>query len=231
MRGTRCRYWPRCHSRWPCSRSGPRPASACTRTGSAMRTATGPGSTPGGDRGPRCPPTVAAVPVPARLPEIAWRTGIDLDPVDVGNADEMRWLEALVWPEQEFRRDRLKVAAGVARCSSTPHRRGSPFGPRGDGSDGPERRGTVVFRSAVLAYLDADDRATFARLVQELPGHWIANEGVGVLPYPDAVLPVRSDPTRSAFVIAQDGTPVAHAGPHGEWLDWFGGPDQSAGPL
>ncbi len=174
--------------------------------------------------------TSGPVPVPACLPEIAWRTGIDLDPVDIGNVDEARWLEALVWPEQGFRRDRLKAASEVARAEPPTLIAGDLLSTlEATAATAPSDATLVVFHSAVLAYVDVDDRAIFARLVQGLPGHWIANEGAGVLPYPDAVLPVPSHPTRSAFVIALDGVPVAHAGPHGEWLDWFGDPDRSAG--
>jgi len=55
------------------------------------------------------------VPLPTRLPEIAWRGGIDLNPLEVTNREDMRWLESLVWPEQQDRRARLTAAIEVAR--------------------------------------------------------------------------------------------------------------------
>ena len=51
-----------------------------------------------------------------RLPEVAWRGGVDLHPLDVADADAMAWLENLVWPEQEDRRERLRAAVDVARA-------------------------------------------------------------------------------------------------------------------
>lgn len=53
-------------------------------------------------------------PLPTRLPEITWRGGIDLNPLDVTDADEMAWLTTLVWPEQDARRERLRHAIADA---------------------------------------------------------------------------------------------------------------------
>ena len=41
---------------------------------------------------------------PARvMPEVVARVGVDLDPVDVTDADDARWLRACVWPDQRER--------------------------------------------------------------------------------------------------------------------------------
>jgi len=40
----------------------------------------------------------AATPLPKALPRVAWRRGLDLNPLDIGDADQMAWLETLVWP-------------------------------------------------------------------------------------------------------------------------------------
>lgn len=42
-------------------------------------------------------------PLPDAVPEIAWRAGLDLHPVDPGDADARRWLQCLVWPEHTER--------------------------------------------------------------------------------------------------------------------------------
>src|ERR1044072_8031784 len=39
-------------------------------------------------------------PLPGSLPQIVWRAGLDLNPVDLSDAGEVAWLETLVWPEQ-----------------------------------------------------------------------------------------------------------------------------------
>lgn len=38
-------------------------------------------------------------PVPTRIPRIGDRLGLDLNPIDLTDPDERRWLRALVWPE------------------------------------------------------------------------------------------------------------------------------------
>lgn len=43
--------------------------------------------------------TTGPVPFPSELPQVVWRAGIDLNPLDVGDDDDVRWLETLVWPE------------------------------------------------------------------------------------------------------------------------------------
>ena len=53
--------------------------------------------------------------LPAILPSVASRIGIDLHPIDVRNAEETLWLQALIWPEHEKRRQMLSRAIEIAR--------------------------------------------------------------------------------------------------------------------
>lgn len=55
-------------------------------------------------RGPRDPP------FPDGLPEVAARVGIDLEPLDVTDPDDVTWLRALVVPDQRRRHERLSAA-------------------------------------------------------------------------------------------------------------------------
>ncbi|GAB7186350.1 DUF2332 domain-containing protein [Kitasatospora sp. Ki12] len=157
-----------------------------------------------------------------RLPEVVWRAGIDLNPLDVRSEDDIRWLESLVWPEQTHRLDRLRGAVRVARAEP-------PLLVRGDLNATvrelvarvPAGATPVVFHSAVLAYLSPAAREEFAATVRQLPGHWISNEAVSVLPAVARRLP-RPAPTGSGlFALALDERPVAFTGPHGQSLDWF----------
>jgi len=54
-------------------------------------------------------------PVPNRFPEIASRLGIDLNPVDINDPENVQWLRALVWPEHQKRAHQLELAIRVAR--------------------------------------------------------------------------------------------------------------------
>ncbi len=50
------------------------------------------------------------------IPPVASRLGIDLNPLDVGNAEDAAWLQALTWPEHHDRRELLAAAIEVARA-------------------------------------------------------------------------------------------------------------------
>jgi hypothetical protein len=56
-------------------------------------------------------------PFPERLPEVAFRQGIDLNPIDSRDTDAVLWLRALIWPEHHERVDRLQQALEVARTN------------------------------------------------------------------------------------------------------------------
>jgi hypothetical protein len=54
-------------------------------------------------------------PIPTRaMPEVVARVGVDLDPVDVTDADDARWLRACVWPDQPERVARLEAEMALA---------------------------------------------------------------------------------------------------------------------
>ena len=49
-------------------------------------------------------------PVPATLPEVGRRRGVDLNPIDVSDPEETLWLRSLVWPGDEERAPLLENA-------------------------------------------------------------------------------------------------------------------------
>jgi hypothetical protein len=54
------------------------------------------------------------MPLPKILPQVVWRSGLDLNPIDVNDPAEAAWLETLVWPEQTARLARLRAAMAIA---------------------------------------------------------------------------------------------------------------------
>jgi hypothetical protein len=162
-----------------------------------------------------------SVPVPEAVPEVAWRLGVDLHPLDVTDPDTGRWLSALVWAGDTEREDRLRAAIRVA--SNDP-----PAVISGDllsetttlAASAPSDATLVVFHSAVMPYLSREDRARFIDLVSQLPAVWVSFEGLGVLPGIGARLGVSEREDR-AFVLARDGQPLALASPHGRWMRWL----------
>jgi hypothetical protein len=157
------------------------------------------------------------VPLPERRPEVAWRAGLDLNPLDVRDDEDVRWLESLIWPEQTDRFERLRAAVQIAGAEP-------PNLVTGDllrdlpalAARAPADATLVVFHSAVLAYVDSAGRDAFAAMTADLPGCWISNEAPGV---------VRGTAVdtggASRFVLARDGVPLALAGPHGNTLEWL----------
>lgn len=53
--------------------------------------------------------------LPAIFPSVASRIGLDLHPIDVRNPEETLWLQALIWPEHEKRRQMLQRAIEIVQ--------------------------------------------------------------------------------------------------------------------
>ena len=160
-------------------------------------------------------------PAPQRMPEVVWRAGNDLFPLDVTDPEDLRWLEANVPPEQHERRDRLRAAAAIATQDP-------PRLVAGDAraslaalaAEAPADATLVVITSGVLVYLPAAERARLAEEVRALGCRWLSLEGRAALPVVEAALPAGSEST-GRFVLALDEHPLAFTGPHGQNLHWF----------
>ena len=161
-------------------------------------------------------------PLPAALPEIGWRGGVDLNPLSVSDADAMAWLELLVWPEQDERRERLRHAVAVARTDPPRIATGNLLDELPGLVAEASAYGTVVvFHSAVAAYLPVADRERMHALMRGLVDdgcHWVSNEAPGIFPEVSAAAP---PPTPRRFELALDGRVVAHTHGHGRDLRWL----------
>lgn len=153
--------------------------------------------------------------LPNRLPEVVWRAGVDLNPLDVGDPGDCAWLETLIWPEHSARRERLRAAAHIAAADP-------PTLVRGDILDelprliaqAPPNAQVVVFHTAVLVYLASERREAFVEMMLAMPHvTWISAEGAAVLPSIAAKVPPPLDPKR--FLTAVNGEPLALTDPHG----------------
>ena len=161
------------------------------------------------------------VPIPTDLPYVSWRAGVDLNPLDVTNADDVAWLNACIWPEHNQRRGRLERAVKIAAAEP-------PTILRGDLNatidqvinSAPAGAAVVVWHSAVLSYLSTEQRAVFVADMKSRPDvTWISNEAPGVVA---DLVAVKPPPTSNAFVLGLNGSDVlAYADPHGSWLDWI----------
>ena len=172
-----------------------------------------------------------APPIPDALPEIVWRAGLDLAPVDLTNDDDVRWILSCVWPDHPERRKRLAAAVEVRRGSGLIVRRGDiRTGLSALIDEAPPGVQLVVFNSAVLCYLDAEGRSRVAATLAEASRTrdivWITNEAPGVIPEITA-LTSSGDPLhfllgRTRFSGGRrtdELLAIAHA--HGATLEWL----------
>ena len=127
-------------------------------------------------------------PIPARpMPEVVARVGVDLDPVDVTDADDARWLRACLWPDQPERAASLE--AEIALAATAP-----PLLLRGDAVEVlpdafarvPADAMPVVTTTWALSHFPLERRLRFLhRLDEAAAGRavtWVSAEGVGVAP-------------------------------------------------
>jgi hypothetical protein len=131
---------------------------------------------------------VGGRPVPARaMPEVVARVGVDLDPVDVTDADEARWLRACLWPDQPERAARLD--AEMALAATAP-----PLLLRGDAVEVvpdalarvPADALPVVTTTWALSRFPLESRLRFLHRLGDAATSravaWVSVEGVGVAP-------------------------------------------------
>lgn len=161
--------------------------------------------------------------VPSSMPQVVWRRGIDLSPIDAGDPGAVDWLAVLVWPgpDHDARALRLRAAAALVAADPPEILRGDLLDTVTDAAAAAPAEATlVVFHSAVLLYLDADARRRFADIMAALgdelsrPVVWLSNETAGTLPEIDAQLPPDLA-TDHRFVQTWNGRPIALAGQHG----------------
>jgi hypothetical protein len=170
------------------------------------------------------------VPVPATMPSITASVGLDRDPIDVLDDDEVRWLEACVWPDQADRFARLVAAIALARRHPPLVRRGDAVADLAATIDTVAQLGhPVVTNSWVLNYLPDDVRLAYVaeldRLGSQRDLSWIIAEAPGQTPG----LPVPTSPEPEEITVvslvrwrAGERTVqrLATTHPHGYWLHW-----------
>jgi hypothetical protein len=130
-------------------------------------------------------------PIPTRaMPEVVARVGVDLDPVDVTDADDARWLRACLWPGQPERVARLEAEMALAAAAAA----APPLLLKGDAVEVvpdafarvPADALPVVTTTWALSRFPLESRLRFLhRLDEAAAGRavaWVSAEGVGVAP-------------------------------------------------
>lgn len=164
----------------------------------------------------------AATPLPAALPKIVWRAGLDLNPIDAADPAKVAWLEALVWPEQAERLAHLRAAIRIAATVKPRVVKGDLLADDLDRlcRDAPNDGTLVIFHTAVLAYVpDQRDRQAFAQRAMSLCRYWISNEVPGA--FPDIASRAAAIAAPGRFLLSVNGAPAAWSDPHGASLEWI----------
>ncbi len=180
-------------------------------------------------RGPNRPP------VPATMPPIASRVGIDIAPIDVHDQVACRWLEACIWPLVPDRAARLRAAIRVARQDPPDLRQGHALEllPRVI-DEVPPGVIPVIFSTWVLAYFTKDERRELGARLDAIGARrdlaCITGEYPSVAPWIDR--PARDaagNDGRAASLLGlrcwcdgvAESTALAWTHAHGQWIDWL----------
>lgn len=192
------------------------------------------GTTGPGDAAVRitCEVVGSPPPIASALPAIAARVGIDRDPVDATDDDDVRWQLACVWPDTG-RLPRTRLALAEAKRTPLRFVRGDALQHVAETVLGlPRDVVPVVITTWAAAYFSVQERVAFrealAAASRERPIAWISGEGAGVIDlFTGVEVPPDADglePSVLGLVGFRDG--VADAcflglvHPHGNWIDW-----------
>ena len=145
---------------------------------------------------------------------VASRVGVDLNPIDLRDPDQLRWLQALIWPEHIERHARLIAAAAELDASPVELH-------RGDGAEllpeliraAPPDVALLVYATVALYQFGVDRIAqieqTLREAARERPIWLLTLEGRN----PQLTL------TRHTAADSHE-QHLANASPHAWWLEW-----------
>ncbi len=111
-------------------------------------------------RGPLAPP------LPQRPPAVAWRVGLDLNPIDLSDPDERLWLRALIWPDEPGRAELLREAIAAVTLDPPRLLAGDALAtlPRAL-AEAPAELPVCIYHSFTLNQFSPEGRRRFAEIV------------------------------------------------------------------
>ncbi|MCR2762526.1 DUF2332 domain-containing protein [Microbacterium sp. zg.B48] len=157
---------------------------------------------------------------PLRLPDVIWRAGIDLAPLDASDAADRRFLLSLVWPGEQGRAQRIEAALDLV-CADP------PLLVRGDATvpgaleelaaSAPSEATLVVTTPGVLPHIPRAGRDRLRSIIAAMDAVWVSID-------PPMV---HRQWNRGAerdgwdgFVLTRDGAPLATVDPLGASVEW-----------
>jgi hypothetical protein len=171
---------------------------------------------------------------PTSLPEIVWRRGIDLAPLDLREPGDLEWLEALLPPDRPERVARLRSACETLAADPPEVIAGDALGALpAQAAAAPSGATLVIVALGTLVYLPPADRAEIVRIAAALGARLVSMEPVTALPEIASRISAMTAPDPTPFVLALDGEPLAYVSAHGDRLSWLtpvGQPDAGRAP-
>ena len=158
-------------------------------------------------------------PLPDAMPPVGSRRGVDLHPLDVTDAADRRWLDALIWPEHDHRRANVRHAAELAAEQPPTIHEGDVLDILDDVIDRvPADQPVCLYNSYVLYQLSDSQRADLYDLVSALGTdrdiYWLSCEWAMDIASPTITLYRYENGIHSAELLAR-----FHG--HGEWIEWL----------
>ncbi|WP_194410949.1 DUF2332 domain-containing protein [Microbacterium cremeum] len=162
---------------------------------------------------------------PLRMPDIVWRAGIDLAPLDARAEEDRRFLTSLVWPGESGRVVRIEAALDVVAADPPLLYAGDATDPevlRQASARAPHDATLVVTTPGVLPHIPRAGRERLIRTLRTLDAVWItidppalheAGRGREGRPPVDGA-------AWGGFVLARDAEPLAAVDPLGAFVHW-----------
>ena len=154
-----------------------------------------------------------------RQPDIVWRAGIDLNPLDARDATDRAWLGALVWPGETGREQRIMAALDIVAADP-------PLMLAGNAADvlpdvvaqAPQGARIVVTTPGVLPHIPRSERERLIAVIRAVADDWITLDAPGLhTGWTSSTEHVPAD----GFALAHNGVVLGSADPLGRWLEWF----------
>lgn len=154
--------------------------------------------------------------------QVDFRGGIDLNPIDLTNEVELRWLRALIWPEHVERHQRLIDAAAELSRSQIDLRAGDAVEllPAMI-ADTPDDAALIAYSTVALYQIPSDGRAQMFKTLAETSAQrpvWLVTlelhmEDIGNSEMPSLAITRFNQGKQQRQLLAK-------ASPHGWWIEW-----------
>ena len=146
------------------------------------------------------------------------RTGLDLNPLDLADADDRRWLESLIWPEQTERRRRLRTALEASRRELVDLIAGDALQTLGPTLARLPHEPVVVMHSFALNQFSTEQRQAIGDQLEDARAvRPVWRVSMELLDWDDEAPKLTVDDGSGPKVVGQ-----GH--PHGEWIELYARP-------